>query len=145
MLLTFAAHLAMLVHFAFVAFVLTGGVLGLKWRPLLVLHLPVFTYAVIIEAVRFPCPLTQIEKDLRFLANLPNYPGGFLGHYVEPHLSAVGVPPIVYQNMGYWTVAFNAALYAYLIYRWRKATAAPAQGAPPTTSSDTAAKVKSEA
>ncbi|MFN4241988.1 MAG: DUF2784 domain-containing protein [Tepidisphaerales bacterium] len=125
-MLTAAAHLVMVAHFAFVAFVLLGGVIGVRWRNVLVWHVPIFAYAVVIQAVRFPCPLTLLEKDLRLLAGLPNYAGGFIGHYIEPYVAALGLPPVVYDHMGYWTVGFNAALYAGMAWRWRR----NARGAP---------------
>jgi hypothetical protein len=115
-----AAYAAAIIHFAFVAQVLLGGLLPLLSPRLTPLHAPFLIYAIIIEAIRFPCPLTQIEKNLRFLANLPNYTGGFLGHYVEPYIAATGLPPVVYQNMGYCTVGLNIVLYGYLFWRWRK-------------------------
>lgn len=120
-MLTTAVYVVMGLHFAFVAFVLMGGLAGLWWWRLLVWHAPVFVYAVTIEAIRFPCPLTLLEKDLRLLADLPNYAGGFIGHYIEPYVAALGMPPLVYDHMGYWTVGLNAVIYAGVIVRaWRR-------------------------
>lgn len=105
------------VHFIFVAVVLLGG-LVVWYRPrFAAVHAPVFAYAVVIEAVRFQCPLTLIEKNLRALAGLENYTRGFLGHYVEPWLVAAGLPQAVYAHMGYWTVGLNALLYVWLARR----------------------------
>lgn len=114
----------MVAHFAFVAWVLLGGVLSLRFGRLVRWHLPFFAYAVVIEAVRFSCPLTDLEKFLRVMAELPVYEGGFLGHYVEPRLRAAGLPAVVFRHMGYWTVGLNLAVYVVLFRRWRSSRGA---------------------
>lgn len=115
-----AAWLAMLSHLAFVAWVLMGGWVGLVWRRAIWWHVPVFTYAVIIEAIRFQCPLTNFEKWLWVQSGYRSYEGGFLGYYVEPYVRALGVPRLIYANMGYWTVGINFVLYGWLVWRWWK-------------------------
>lgn len=116
-LLALAAYLVMTLHFAFLMLVLFGGVASLRFPRLLPIHIPAFAYAFIIEAVRFPCPVTDFEKFLRVKAGLGSYDRGFIGHYIEPHLVHLGVPQIVYANLGYWTVGLNLLLYAYFLYR----------------------------
>lgn len=135
--LALAVYAIVALHLFFVFHVLLGGLLLLKNPRLFPLHAPFFLYALIIEAFRFPCPLTQLEKNLRHLANLPNYTPGFLGYYFEPLIQAAGFPPFFYKNIGYFTVALNLLLYTHLLLRSRKHSAAhsgplPAPPPPPS-------------
>lgn len=77
------AETVMVVHFAFVAFVLIGGLLA-RWQPwLLWAHLPALGWSVAIITVGFDCPLTPLEQNLRARAGVEAYDGGFIDHYLE--------------------------------------------------------------
>lgn len=76
------AELTMLVHFLFVAFVVTGGLLLLWRRAVAWVHVPLTLYAVGIEFFHWTCPLTPLEQQLRRLAGQAGYSGGFLQHYL---------------------------------------------------------------
>jgi hypothetical protein len=123
--LELAAYGTMWLHFAFLAFVVFGGLASLRFPRVLLAHTPFFVYALIIETVRFPCPLTLIEKDLRYLAGLGNYHRGFVGHYIEPYVSALGLPRWFYSNMGYFVVGVNVLIYALAIRRVRRTSKTP--------------------
>ena len=55
------ADLVLLLHLAFVLFVVTGGLLLLKWPRLAWLHLPAAIWGAIVEYTGWICPLTPIE------------------------------------------------------------------------------------
>jgi hypothetical protein len=77
-----AADLVLVVHLAFVVFVVFGGFLAWRWPRVALVHLPVALYGVIIEIVGFRCPLTPLEKWLRRQAGSAGYDGGFVEHYI---------------------------------------------------------------
>jgi hypothetical protein len=57
-----AADLVLVVHAAFVAFVVLGGILVLRWPRLVWVHLPVALYGAVIEFLGVICPLTPLEN-----------------------------------------------------------------------------------
>ena len=59
------ADVVVVVHAMFIAFVVAGGLLVLRWRWVAFVHIPVVAYGVVIELVGFTCPLTPLEKVLR--------------------------------------------------------------------------------
>ena len=61
----FLADVVLLIHLAFVLFVLFGGLLALKWRSAIWFHLPAAAWGVFIEFSGWVCPLTPLENWLR--------------------------------------------------------------------------------
>ena len=71
----FAADLALVVHLVFIVFIVfivAGGFIARRYRSVVWPHLAVVAYAIVIEAVRFTCPLTPLEKSLRASAGAPS-------------------------------------------------------------------------
>lgn len=70
-------------HFAFIAYMVTGGFLALRWPRTIWLHVPVVIWGVAIEAIDFECPLTALERWARAKARMaPMAPDGFIDHYL---------------------------------------------------------------
>ena len=59
------ADLVLIVHLAFVVFVLFGGLLVLRWRWIAWLHLPAALWGAVVEFTDWICPLTPLENWLR--------------------------------------------------------------------------------
>jgi hypothetical protein len=78
-----AADIVVLVHFAFVVFVVIGGVFALRWPRILWLHVPAVLYSIWIIAFSITCPLTPIERDLRERGGRDRYEESFIERYVE--------------------------------------------------------------
>ncbi len=96
-----AADAVVLVHLAFVAFVVVGG-FG---------------------------PLTPLENQLRRRAGEMGYEGGFIEHYLIPLLYPAGLTPGHQRWIGAFVVAINVAAYALAIRRARRLRrAAPRTG-----------------
>jgi uncharacterized protein DUF2784 len=106
------ADLVVILHFAFVLFVVFGGLLLLRWPKLAYFHLPVVAYGALIELVGWICPLTPLEKRLRESAGLQGYEGGFVEHYILPVLYPSGLTRGVQLVLGLLVVAVNLAIYA---------------------------------
>ncbi len=73
-------------HFLFIAFVVLGGVLALRWPRLAWVHLPAACWGATIELSGWICPLTPIENRFRQAAGEAGYAGSFIGHYLLPVL-----------------------------------------------------------
>src|SRR5512146_3503694 len=80
------------VHLAFVAFVLLGGLLAIRWPRLAWVHLPCAAYGAAIEIGGWICPLTPLENVLRHRAGEAGYTGGFVEHYLLPVLYPAPMP-----------------------------------------------------
>ena len=78
------ADLVLVLHLAFIVFVVAGGLLALRWRWAPLLHLPAAFWGVFIEVSGGVCPLTPLENALRRTAGASGYPGGFIEQYLVP-------------------------------------------------------------
>ena len=114
-----AADIVVVVHFAFVLFVVLGGLLVLKWRSLAWVHVPAVIWGVLIEYAGWICPLTPLEQRLRS-ATGASYNESFTAHYILPILYPEALTRSLQLVLGTAVLALNAALYAWVLYRyWR--------------------------
>jgi uncharacterized protein DUF2784 len=114
-----AADAVVLLHFAFILFVLFGAAFVLRWNRMAWLHLPAVVWGACVEFFGWICPLTPIEQQLRELAGQQQYSEGFVEHYVVPVMYPAGLTPTIQLWLGIVVVAVNAALYAFVLLRWR--------------------------
>ncbi|MEW6414660.1 MAG: DUF2784 domain-containing protein [Pseudomonadota bacterium] len=110
----FLADALVLVHLVFVAFVLAGGLLLLRWPRLAWVHLPAATWGAAIEFAGAVCPLTPLENTLRAQAGEAGYRGGFVEHYLLPVLYPAQLTPAVQLWLGTGVVVVNLAIYAWV-------------------------------
>lgn len=120
------ADLVVGLHALFVAFVVVGGLLALRWPRVAVLHLPAAVWGALIEFQGWICPLTPLEKWLRSLAGEAGYQGGFVEHYLLPVLYPPGLTRSVQLLLGSLVIAVNVVVYGFLLYRSRRRAAARA-------------------
>ena len=121
-----AADIVLVVHLAFVGFVVAGGLLALRWPRLAWAHVPVALYGAAIEFLGFTCPLTPLEVALRHRGGEAGYTGGFVEHYVTAALYPAGLTRQTQFALGAAVLVFNAALYL-LAWRRRRPSAPPAR------------------
>lgn len=75
---------AMLLHFAFLAYVAFGGFLAWRWPRTLWIHVPIAAYGFGIAVIGWICPLTHVENWARENAGQEGYQGtGFIEHYLS--------------------------------------------------------------
>lgn len=119
--MTWAARLAaegvVLLHFAFILFVVLGGLLVLRRPRLAWLHLPAAAWGSAIEFGGWFCPLTPLEQVLRRRAGLAPYEGGFLDHYIFPLLYPDGLTRELQMVLGAAVLVVNLGVYAMLLIR----------------------------
>src|SRR5690349_7716543 len=108
------------VHLAFIAFVVLGGLLALRWARAAWLHLPAAAYGAAIEIGRWTCPLTPLENDLRRRAGRAAYSGGFVEHYLLPVLYPAPFPTWMSAALAGVVLAANVAVYALVLVRLRR-------------------------
>ena len=112
-----AADLVLLLHLAFILFVLLGGLLALRWRRAPLLHLPAALWGAWIEFSAGICPLTPLEQELRRRAGEAGYSGGFVEHYVLPVVYPDWLSRPTQLALGLCVVAVNLAVYGWLVWR----------------------------
>ncbi|NUW34363.1 DUF2784 domain-containing protein [Nonomuraea sp. SMC257] len=84
MMYRLVADLAMVVHFAFLAYLAVGGFLAWRWRRAIWAHVAVVCWALLSVLAGVDCPLTVLEDWGRRGAGLPALPpSGFIDHYIE--------------------------------------------------------------
>lgn len=120
MLYSVAANLLVLIHLAFIIFVITGGFAVLKWRWLMLFHLPAVAWAAIIEIKGWVCPLTPWENSLRHLAGDKGYTQGFIDYYISPIIYPPDLTRDMQTVLGLAVIAINLLIYGFLIYRFLK-------------------------
>ena len=108
-----------LLHAAFVVFVVVGGFLALRWRWLIWVHVPAAIWGVLIEYAGWICPLTPLENALRARAGESAYAGGFIEHYVLRVLYPNGLTPTAERVLGSVALAINVIAYTLVIRRAR--------------------------
>lgn len=112
------ADATMLAHFAFIAFVVFGGLLVLRWRWIVWAHLPAAAWGVLIELQGWMCPLTPLENYFRRRGGEGGYSGGFIERYLEPVIYPPGLSAPTQVGLAAFVVAVNAAVY-WLVFRRR--------------------------
>ena len=115
MLYRSAADLLVLLHLRFILFVIIGGFLVLKWRWLVLLHLPAAIWGVLIEFQGWMCPLTPLEKRLRQAAGEAGYSGGFIEHYLLPVIYPEALTADIQMTLGGFVILINLVAYAWVL------------------------------
>lgn len=127
-----ATGLVVLLHFAFILFVVLGGLLVLRWPRLAWLHLPAAAWGAAIELTGGVCPLTPLENALRRAAGEAGYGGGFIEHYLLPIIYPAALTRDIQLVLGLAVLLLNVAVYAWILRRRRRARGAPAAEGKPS-------------
>ena len=113
------ADFVLVLHAGFVAFVMLGALLVLRWPRLAWVHVPVALWGAGIEFLGGICPLTPLENHWRRLAGELGYQGGFVEHYVVSVLYPDGLTRGVQLVLGSLVLLVNGAIYARVLWRVR--------------------------
>ena len=110
------ADLVLIVHLAFVVFVLCGGLFVLRWQWIAWLHLPAATWGAVVEFTGWICPLTPLENWLRVQGGEVGDEQDFTVRYLMPILYPEDLTRGLQLLLGTVVVVLNAAVYWWL---WR--------------------------
>ncbi len=120
MLWDWAADAVLVIHLLFIAFVLLGGFLVLRWPRLAWLHLPAVLWGATVELMHLQCPLTPLENFLREAAGQVGYDGGFIAHYLMPVIYPAGLTPQIQLGLGALVVLLNGLVYSWVLLRKKR-------------------------
>ena len=111
MIYSLAADGVLLLHLAFVLFVVFGGLLSLRSLWWTLVHVPIFVWGAMVNLMHWVCPLTPWENQLRALAGEEGYAGGFIAHYA----GSVVYPQIPSERLGL-LLGLAALVWNLLVY-----------------------------
>lgn len=114
------ADVVVVFHVLFIAFAVAGGLLVMRWRWVIALHLPAVAWAVLVEVMSWPCPLTPLENHFRRRGGEAGYHGGFVEHYVMPVLYPAGLTDRIQLMIGLFVLCVNVGAYALVVAQWRR-------------------------
>jgi len=108
----FLANGILIMHLAFILFVVFGGlgVFYIRWMPWL--HIPVVFWAALIEFSGWICPLTPLENHFRGLVGQSGYDTGFIHHYLLKIIYPDGLTRDAQILLGLAVLIINLLVYA---------------------------------
>ena len=112
-----AAESVLVVHLAFIVFVMLGGWLAIRRRAWAVVHLPAAVWGAYVELSGRICPLTVWENALRVRAGQAGYRGSFVEHYLLAIIYPAGLTRATQFGLAALVIAVNAALYRRALFR----------------------------
>ena len=119
MLLLIAADSVLLLHLAFILFVLLGGAMTLWWRWSPFVHLPAAAWGFFVELTGRVCPLTYLENYFRIKAGQSGYTESFIEHYLLDIIYPSGLTREIQFALAGVVIVVNIIIYGWLFYRGR--------------------------
>jgi len=111
------ADLVLVLHAAFIVFVVLGGLLVLWRRHFAWLHIPAAGWGILIEIKGWICPLTFLENDLRQAVGGSGYEGGFVDHYLAALVYPEALTHETQIVLGLAALLVNVLIYTLV---WRR-------------------------
>ena len=107
-------------HFLFIAFIIFGGLLVIRWPRIAFVHLPSAIWGAAVEIFGWICPLTPLENHFRYLAGDASYSGDFIARYLLPIIYPENLTVAIQQLLGGLVIAVNVIIYSVVIWKHRK-------------------------
>lgn len=114
------ADAIVVIHFLFIAFVICGGLLVIRWPRMAFAHLPAAVWGAAVEIFGWICPLTPLENRFSDLAGDASYSGDFIARYLLPVIYPENLTSTIQQLLGGLVIAVNIFIYAIAIRKHRK-------------------------
>lgn len=116
----FLADAVLLLHLAFILFVVFGALLVWRYPRLVWLHLPAAIWGALIEISGHVCPLSPLENHLRRIGGEVGYRGGFIEHYLIPVIYPQPQTREAGVLLGIGVIVINVAAYALIHHRAKR-------------------------
>ena len=115
-----AANLTLIVHFAFILFVVFGALLFFVATKIIFIHFPALIWGSYIELTNSICPLTYLENWFLHKANLTSYSEGFIQNYLVPIVYPVSLTKDLQIYLGVALIVVNIVFYAFIFNKLKK-------------------------
>ena len=116
----FAANLTLIVHFAFIIFVVFGALLFFVSTKIIYAHVPALIWGIYIELTHSVCPLTYLENWFLQKANLTIYSEGFIQNYLLPIVYPKNLTEDLQTYLAIVLIVANMIMYAFIISKSKK-------------------------
>ena len=113
------ANAIVLAHFLFIAFVVGGGLLVIRWPRIAFVHLPAAVWGAVVEIFGWICPLTPLENHFRLLAGNSSYSGDFIARYLLPVIYPENMTTTKQYIFGGIVIVINIIFYSIAIQKLR--------------------------
>ena len=110
-----AADLTLIVHFAFIIFVVFGALLFFVSTKIIYVHVPALIWGIYIELTHSICPLTHLENWFLQKADLKTYSEGFIQNYLVPIVYPKNLTEDSQIYFAIVTVVINSIIYGFII------------------------------
>jgi hypothetical protein len=117
MIFRLLADLTVVLHLAFVVFVVLGGLLVMRHRAVAWFHIPAAAWGAWVEFAGWICPLTPLENWLRERGGGPAYSSSFVDRYIVPTLYPEALSRELQWILGGFVVVINVVVYAVVFRR----------------------------
>lgn len=111
------ADATVVLHLAFVLFVIVGGLIVARWRRVAWVHLPAAAWGAWIEFAGWVCPLTPLENWLREQGGGTAYTSSFIEHYLMPILYPESISRELQWVLGGLVLLINGVVYIVVFRR----------------------------
>ena len=115
-----AANLTLIVHFAFILFVVFGALLFFVTTKIIFIHFPALIWGSYIELTNSICPLTYLENWFLNKANLTTYSEGFIQNYLVPIVYPINLTKDLQIYLGASLIVINVVIYAFIYSKVKK-------------------------
>ena len=116
----FAANLTLIVHFAFIIFVVFGALLFFVATKIFYVHIPALIWGIYIELTHSVCPLTHLENWFLQKAKLLTYSDGFIQNYLVPIVYPADLTEDLQTRLALALILINTIIYGFIISRLKK-------------------------
>lgn len=107
--------LIVVLHLAFVVFVVTGALLVLRRPRIVWIHVPAVLWGALVEFAGWICPLTPLENYFRELAGHTAYRGDFIDQYVVPLVYPDDLSRTMQVTFGLIVLIVNGFIYGLVL------------------------------
>jgi hypothetical protein len=121
MLYRLGADAVLLLHLAFILFVVFGALAAVRSRRWIAIHLGAVAWGCVVEVGALVCPLTYLENDLRARAGQAAYTGDFIDRYLLRLIYPEGLTRQDQLVLALAVVLVNACIYGWFLLGRRSA------------------------
>ena len=115
MLYRLLADFVVVIHLAFILFVVLGGLFAIRWQRVIWMHIPAVLWGAIIEFAGWICPLTPLENWFRVKGQTAGYKIGFIEQYILPLIYPVNITRNTQFILGLFVLVVNLGIYATIV------------------------------
>ena len=115
-----AADLTLIVHFAFIIFVVFGALLFFVSTKIIYVHVPALIWGIYIELTHSVCPLTYLENWFLQKTNLTTYSEGFIQNYLVPIVYPTNLTDDLQTYLAIVLIVLNVIVYGLIISKLKK-------------------------